>query len=102
MVKEFGLMLDQLASMSDGDGSLLDHTVILFGSGMSNSNLHNAHNVPTLVVGSPQTGIAGGRHLRMPQGTPLANLQLTLLAKLGVPVDRFGDSTGSLPILSEV
>jgi len=84
----------------DGDGSLLDHTLLLYGSGMSDSNLHLMWDVPTMVVGGRDFGITGGRHIRYPKGTPLANLQLTLLDKMGVRVDRFGDSTGKLNLVS--
>lgn len=84
----------------DGDGSLLDHTTVLFGSGMSDSDLHLPYDVPTLMVGGAST--KGGRHVRYPDGTPLTNLQLTLLERLGVPVEQFGNSTGSLNLLSDV
>ena len=75
---------------------MLDSTVILYGSGMSNSNMHLHLDLPTLVAGGQALGIPGGRHIVCPSGTPLANLQLTLLQKLGVPAERFGDSTGTL------
>lgn len=98
----FAQYLEQLRSTPDGDGSLLDHTLLLYGSGISDSNIHLYENLPTVVVGSPATGIQGGRHLRYPKGTPLANLHRTLLSKMGVAVERFGDSTGELPLLSNV
>ena len=96
----FAELIDKLDTTPDGDGSLLDRTTILFGSGMSDSDRHLPHNVPTLVVGG--ASITGGRHVRCPDGTPLTNLQLTLLERLGVPVDQFGDSTGSLSRLTGI
>lgn len=94
----FTHFLERLASTPDGEGSLLDHTLMLYGSGMSNSNLHLPYDVPTIVFGGSTFGIKGGRHVRHPKGTPLTNLQLSLLDKMGVPADRFGDSTGRLEI----
>ena len=98
----FVRFLHKLQSTPDGDGSLLDHTLLLYGSGMSDSNLHLMWDVPTMVVGNKTFGITGGRHIRYPEGTPLANLQLTLLDKVGVHVDQFGDSTGELNLLSDL
>jgi hypothetical protein len=94
--------LERLQSTPDGDGSLLDHTVIMYGSGMSNSNLHLPYDVPTIVFGGKEFGITGGRHVRHPKGTPLTNLQIALLDRMGVVVDQFGDSTGRLGGLSEI
>ena len=97
-IKLFAYLLEKLRSTPDGDGSLLDHTVLLYGSGISDGNLHTVENLPLLVAGG---GLAkGGRHLRYPPGTPMANLLLTVLDKLGTPVDNLGDSTGKLNPLS--
>jgi hypothetical protein len=90
----FAKYLQKLQNISDGDGSLLDSMVILFGSGLSNSDRHTHGPLPTVVVGGKSTSIQGGRHLVYPEGTPLTNLHVTLLDKVGVPVDRLGDSTG--------
>ncbi len=98
----FSHLVEKLASTPDGDGTLLDHTILHVGSGMSNSNLHLPLDLPALVVGGQEAQIKGGRHLRYPAGTPLANLHLTLLDRMGVRVDRFADSTGKLTLLSEV
>ena len=98
----FGYFLEKLQSTPDGEGSLLDHTVLLYGSGMSDSNMHLYEDLPTLVVGGPAAQIEGDRYIRYPDGTPLANLHRTLLAKLGIPVESFGDSNGQLPMLSSV
>ena len=91
----FGYFLDKLRSIPDGESTLLDQTLMLFGSGMSNSNTHSYLNVPTVMVGGPTFGMKGGRHLRYPSGTPLANLQLTMLQRLNLQVEQFGDSTGT-------
>lgn len=98
----FAGFLEKLRSTPDGDGTLLDHTLMLYGSGMSDSNLHRMYDVPTLVVGSSAFDIKGGRHIRYASGTPLTNLQLTLLDKVGVHIDHFGDSNGELNLVSEL
>ncbi len=94
--------LNKLQSIPDGDGTLLDNTVILYGSGMSDGNTHNNYNVPVVVIGGRENGLEGNRHLAYPEGTPLANLSLSLMEKFGVNVETFGDSTGHLPLLSGV
>ena len=98
--KMFAYFLEKLRSTPDGDGSLLDHSMIVYGSGLSDSNLHTHTNLPTLLVGGEAGRIKGGRHLRYPKGTPITNLYLTLLDRLGVPVESLGDSTGKLELLS--
>ena len=94
--------LDRLQSIPDGDGTLLDGTVVLYGSGMSDGNIHNNYDVPVVLVGGSERGLRGDRHLVYPKGTPLANLSLSLMAKFGVREEAFGDSTGHLPLLSGV
>jgi hypothetical protein len=91
-------LLERLRDTKEGDGSLLDRTLVLFGSGMSNSNTHFPRNLPTAVVTGPAFGISGGRHVKMPEQTPLANLQLKLLRAMDVPVETFGDSTSELAV----
>ncbi len=88
--------LGRLAAVPESDGTLLDRTVVLAGAGMSDSNQHRPVNVPTLVAGGRALGLRGGRHLLVPAGTPLTNLQVALLDAVGVPAERHGDSTGSL------
>jgi len=88
--------LMRLAAQTEGESTLFDRTVVLAGAGMSDSNQHRPVNVPTLVAGGRALGIEGGRHLRVPRGTPLANLQVTLLNAVGVPATQHGDSTGQL------
>ncbi len=94
-----GLMayfLGKLKATPDGDGNLLDHSLILYGSGMSNSNVHNHAPLPVLVAGRAAGRMKGGRHLKYAEGTPMANLLLTILDKAGVHQERVGDSTGML------
>ena len=86
--------LGKLRDTPDGDGSLLDHSLVLYGSGMSNSNQHDHEPLPTIVAGGASGALAGGRHIRAGGSTPLANLLVALLQKLGVEAERFGDSTG--------
>jgi hypothetical protein len=98
----FAQYLEKLRNSPDGDGSLLDHTIILFGAGISNSDRHTHGPLPTLLVGGGAGALKGGRHLEYPEHTPLTNLQLTLLNKLGVPSERLGDSNGQFKELSGV
>ena len=88
--------LTKLEATADGEGSLLDHMMILYGSGMSNSQAHDPLNLPVLLLGGGSGRIKGGRHLRYAKGTPLANLHLAMLARLGLGRDSFGNSTGEL------
>ncbi len=92
----FGKFVKTLAAMPDGDGSVLDHSMLLYGSGMANSNLHNNDPIPAVIVGRGAGRLKGGQHLAFAQDTPLANLMLTMLDKANVEVDHFGDSTGLL------
>jgi hypothetical protein len=92
----FAKFLDKLKATPDGDGNLLDHTTLLYGSCMSNSNLHNHNPLPTLLAGGGAGTLKGGRHIKYPENTPMANLLLTVLNKIGVPADKVGDSTGTL------
>ena len=98
----FGRFLEKLRTTPDGDGSLLDHSAFIYGAGMGNSNAHDPLDLPIVLAGGGGGTIRGGRHLRVPEGTPLANLHLTLLDKMGVSAESLGDATGDLPILFEV
>ena len=80
----------------DGDGTLLDHSLVLYGSAMSNSNIHNHAPLPVLIAGGAAGKLKGGRHLMYPEGTPMSNLLLTILDKAGVQQKSVGDSTGLL------
>jgi hypothetical protein len=90
----FARFLAKLAAMPDGDGSMLDHAILLYGSNMSNSNAHDEFPLPSLVLGRGCGRIKGGQHLKYADRTPLANLLATLLDRAEVPVERVGDSTG--------
>ena len=92
----FTHLLEKLAAMPEGDGTVLDHSIILFGANMSNSDKHNNDPLPSAVFGRGGGTIKGGQHLAYPQDTPHANLLLTLLQRAGVPEEKFGDSTGVL------
>jgi hypothetical protein len=95
-INQFKGFLDKLKSMPDGDGSLLDHTLLLYGSNMSNSNAHDHFPLPNLVVGGAAGTMKGGRHLKYDDRTPMTNLLVTMLDKVGVKQESLGDSTGTL------
>jgi hypothetical protein len=94
----FSRYVAKLRAAPDGDGSLLDHTTILYGSGISNSTRHSGDNLPILLVGGGAGTLKGGRHLAYTDKPSMANLLVTLMDKLGVPVEHIGGSTGRLPI----
>jgi hypothetical protein len=100
----FAYYLDRLRATADGDGSLLDNMMIIYGAGMSDSQRHAHTNLPVMLMGGGSGHLKGGRHLKYPDDTPLANLHLTLLDKLGVPLTEIGDSNGRIQIdtLSDV
>ena len=95
-VSLFANFLEKLKSIPDGDGTLLDHTTYLYGSGMCNADKHDHTNLPILVAGGNRT--PGGRHIRYEKATPLANLHLTLLDRAGVRIDSFADSKGKVAL----
>jgi len=94
----FSKYLEKLRATPDGDGSLLDHTTILYGSGISNSTRHSGDNLPLLVMGGGAGTLKGGRHLTYSGKPTMANLLVTLVDKMGLPVERVGGSTGKLPL----
>ena len=81
----------------DGDGTLLDHSLMMIGGGMSNGNIHSHMDVPIALVGGAG-GIKGNRHIAAPMGTPLSNLLVSVVNRAGVPIESFGDSTGVLDL----
>jgi hypothetical protein len=97
-VQMLAYFLEKLRATPDGDGHLLDHSVVLYGSSMSNGNQHDHDPLPILIAGGASGKLKGGRHLSEPAHTPMSNLMLALLDKLGVHQDSFGDSTGKLDI----
>jgi hypothetical protein len=92
----FTKFLGKLQAMPDGDGSVLDHSVLLYGSNMSNSNAHNHFPLPNLLIGGAQGRMKGGRHLKYDDHTPMTNLLVTMLDKVGVELESLGDSNGRL------
>ena len=90
--------MTKLRATPDGDGSLLDHMTILYGSGISNSTRHSGVDLPLMLVGGGVGRLPSGRHLRFTDEPSMANLLVTLMDKMGVPVERIGGSTGALPI----
>ena len=90
--------LNKLKSTPDGDGNLLDHSLVMFGSTMSNGDVHNHSPLPVVVVGGASGKLGAGRHVQYPVHTPLANLLLTVLHKADIPKESFGDSTAPIEI----
>src|SRR5262249_59502979 len=95
-VSLFSYFLNRLKETPEGNGSLLDHVLYLYGSGMGNPNVHDHQNLPILVAGGAAGKMQGGRHIKYEKPTPLANLHLTLLDKVGVRLDHFADSKGKV------
>ncbi len=95
-VSLFAYFLERLNAVREGEGSLLDHTLYLYGSGMGDPNKHDHTNLPIIVAGGAAGAMRGGRHIRYDEPTPLANLHLTLLAKVGVELETFADSSGKV------
>ena len=95
-VQIFAQFLERLAATPDGEGTLLDHAMIVYGAGMADSNTHGSENLPILLAGGGAG--TGGHHVRYPSDTPLANLHVSLLDRLGVPVESLGHATGTLPL----
>lgn len=94
----FAYFLEKLKATPDGEGTLLDHALVLYGSGMGDGNLHNHTNLPILVVGGASGHLKGGRHLRQANNTPMANLLLAMLHIMDVPIETFGDSTEAIAL----
>jgi hypothetical protein len=97
-VELFAHFLDRIRTTRDGDGTLLDHSMIVYGCGISDSNRHTHENLPVLVAGGGNGTLKGGRHVRVGENTPITNLYLGLLDRLNVRADKLGDSTGKLEI----
>jgi hypothetical protein len=96
-MQQFAEFLTKMANTPDGQGSLLDHSIFMYGSNMSNSNQHSSYPIPNLIVGGANGKLKqGGQHLVLPERTPIANLHLALLQKVGHEQDHFGDSTGTI------
>jgi hypothetical protein len=98
----FAYFLAKLKATPDGDGTLLDHAMIVYGSGLSDGNRHTHENLPVLLAGRGGGSLKPGRHIGYPRGTPMTNLYLALLDRLGVQPEKIGDSTGKLEHLSDL
>ena len=101
-VAQFAHWLGKLKSISDGDGSLLDNIMIVYGSGLSDGNQHLHHDLPVMVAGRGAGTLHPGRHIRYSDETPLTNLYMSLLSHMGVHPESIGDSNGQLHLLSEI
>jgi hypothetical protein len=95
-------LLGKLRAATDGDGTLLDHSTLVYGSSLSDSNRHLHDNLPVLLLGGAFAGHSAGRHIRYPKGTPMTNLYLTMLDGMGVHPETIGDSTGALDHLTDL
>ena len=98
--RQFAHLVRKLAATPEGDGTMLDSTLLLYGTGISDSNTHFHDDLPVALIAGKDTGVTGGRYVRYPRGTPIANLYITILDKMGFPLEKFGDSTGMLKDLS--
>ena len=98
--RQFAYLVKKLSTIKEGDGTMLDSTLFLYGTGISDSNTHFHDDLPIAVVGGKNAGIKGGRFFRYPKGTPLTNLHVTVLEYMGVPVEKLGDSTGKVTRLT--
>ena len=98
----FSYFLDKMAATEDGDGSLLDHSMILYGSAICDGNAHSHENIPALLAGRGMGTLKPGRHVQYPAGTPITNLYLSLMDRMDVHVENFGDATGRLELLDQL
>jgi hypothetical protein len=96
-IEQCAYLLDRMRQIREGEGTLLDNAMVLCGSALRDGNSHNPHNLPTVLAGRAGGTLAPGRHLVHGKDTPLCNLYVSMLERMGVPVERFADSTGPLP-----
>jgi hypothetical protein len=99
-VRSLVYLVQRMKETTEGDGTLLDHTLLLYGAGIRDGNSHSHDDLPLVLFGGKAAGLKGGRHLRSAVDTPMTNLLLTMLDKVGVPLDHLGDSTGKLDLLA--
>ena len=100
--RQFGYLVKKMTALPEGDGNMLDYTLFLYGTGISDSNTHFHDDLPIALVGGKAMGLEGGRYARQAKGTPLSNLHLTVLHQMGVEMDKFGESTGTLTNLTSL
>ena len=101
-LQQFTYLLDKLKSVKEGDGNLLDYSMIAYGSALSDGNRHEHHNLPLILAGRGNGTLKPGRMVRYPAETPITNLYVAMLDRMGVPVESLGDSTGKLGYLSDI
>ena len=101
-IKQFTYLLEKLKSTPDGDGTLLDHSMIVYGSALADGNAHQHNNLPTVLAGRAGGTLKPGRHVKYADETPITNLFMSMLDRMGVPVETIGDSTGKLEGLSDL
>jgi hypothetical protein len=101
-VEQFAYLLGKLKATQDGDGTLLDHSMIVYGSGLSDGNQHLHENLPTVLAGRGCGTLSPGRHVKYAAETPMANFFVAMLDRMGVTVDKIGDSTGEIGYLSDL
>jgi hypothetical protein len=101
-LQQFAHLVKKLSTTPEGDGTMFDHTLFLYGTGISDSNTHFHDDLPIALIGGKAAGIKGGRYIGYPKGTPLANMHVTILDMLGVPCEKLGDSTGKVDRLTDV
>jgi hypothetical protein len=97
-ITKFAYFVDRLLQTPDGDGTLLDHSLVLYGSSLSDGNQHNFSPLPIVLAGGASGQLKGGRHMQFEKDTRMSNLLAAMLNKLGVPTEKFGDGTGVLDI----
>jgi hypothetical protein len=100
-MQQYAYLLEKLKSIKEGDGTLLDNCMVMFGSGMKDGNAHSPQNLPIVLAGKGGGKLATGRHLVYEKKTPLCNLYRTMLTCMGTPLSEFGDSTGELAGLTD-
>ena len=101
-LRQFAYLVDKLSKLPEDGGTMLDYTLFLYGTGISDSNTHFHDDLPIALLGGKAAGMKGGRYIRYPKGTPLTNLYVTMLEQLGVAVEKIGDSTGKVDRLTDV
>jgi hypothetical protein len=101
-IRQFTYLLDKFKSIREGEGTLLDNSMIVYGSGLADGNQHQHHNLPAVIAGRGRGTLHPGRHVWYADETPMANLFLSMLDRMGVPADKWGDSTGRLEGLSDL
>jgi hypothetical protein len=97
-VEQFAYLCERMRGIREGEGTLLDNSMVLIGSGLSDGNAHSPENLPVVMGGRGGGGIRTGRHIRCEKNTPLCNMYVSVLERLGIPVDHFGDSKQAMPL----